>query len=192
MKGHVEKVRKFFRDSPVVSFQSVATLVGDRGYAYVLMNHLLKRGEVKRLTKGYYTSRDDPSLFVFCLKPAYIGLQDAMSFHDLWEQETSPVIVTNRMVRPGVRKVIGHNVLVRRISKRYFFGYEYNMHGGFSLPVSDVEKTFIDMIYFGEIEKSRLGEFRRRIDRGSLKNYLHKYPVSFRRKVLEILEKGQR
>ncbi|MEM3402260.1 MAG: hypothetical protein QW179_03025 [Candidatus Hadarchaeales archaeon] len=187
MKRHVEKVREFFNRSPVVNFQSVATLVGDRRYAYVLMNHLVKRGEVKRLAKGYYTVHDDPSLLVFSLKPAYIGLQDAMSFHNLWEQETLPVIVTSRMVRPGIRSVMGHNVLVRRISKRYFFGYDYYQHGEFLLPVSDVEKTLIDMIYFREMKKDMVKLFRKKVHREKLEKYLEKYGEKFRKKVIEIL-----
>jgi len=192
MKGHVEKVRKFLKSSPVVNSQSISTLVGDGDYAYVLMNHLVKRGEVKRLTKGHYTIHDDPSLFVFCLKPAYLGLQDAMSFHNIWEQETSPVIVTNRMVRSGIRKVMGHNVLVRRISKRYFFGYDYYQHGGFLLPVSDMEKTFIDMVYFGEMRGALSRKFSSRVDRGKLDDYLSKYSAGFKKDVLNFLKKGQR
>ena len=68
------------------------------------MNYLVRQREVKRLTKGYYTVYEDPSLFVHCVKPAYLGLQDAMSFHNLWEQQTIPVVVTCRRVRTGRRK----------------------------------------------------------------------------------------
>ncbi|MCD6248032.1 MAG: hypothetical protein J7J17_01055 [Hadesarchaea archaeon] len=186
----VKKVREFLESTPVANLQSISTLVGDKNYACVVMNHLLKRGEVKRITRGYYTIHDDPSLLVHCLKPAYIGLQDAMSFHNLWEQETSPVIITNRRVRSGIREVMGHNVLVRRISREYFFGYEYYQRGDFSLPVSDVEKTLIDMVYFGEIEKPLVRGFEGRVDRKKLEGYLEKYPASFRNKVLALLSRG--
>jgi len=186
----IKKVREFLESTPVANLQSISTLVGDKNYACVVMNHLLKRGEVKRITRGYYTIHDDPSLLVHCLKPAYIGLQDAMSFHNLWEQETSPVIITNRRVRSGIREVMGHNVLVRRISREYFFGYEYYQCGDFSLPVSDVEKTLIDMVYFGEIEKPPVRGFEGRVDRKKLEGYLEKYPASFRNKVLALLSRG--
>jgi predicted transcriptional regulator of viral defense system len=185
----IKKVREFLKSTPVANLQSISALVGDKNYAYVVMNHLLKRGEIKRITRGYYTVHDDPSLLVYCLKPAYIGLQDAMSFHNLWEQETSPIIITSRKVRCGIRKVMGHNVLVRRISKEYLFGYEHCRHGDFSLPVSDVEKTFIDMAYFGEIERSMVREFEKRIDRKKLEGYLRKYPANFRNKVSALLSR---
>jgi len=188
MNEHLtKKVREFLKNTPVANLQSISMLVGNKNYAYVVMNHLLRRGEVKRITRGYYTVYDDPSLLVYCLKPAYIGLQDAMSFHDLWEQETPPIVITSRMVRCGIRKVMGHNVLVRRISKEYFFGYEYCRYGDFSLPVSDVEKTFIDMVYFGEIEKSLVREFKMKVDHKKLEEYLKRYPINFREKVLALL-----
>ena len=186
----IKKVREYLKRTPVANLQSISTLVGDKNYAYVVMNHLLKRDEVKRLTRGYYTIHDDPSLLVYCLKPAYIGLQDAMSFHNLWEQETSPIIITGRRVRSGIREVMGHNVLVRRISKEYLFGYEHYGYGDFSLPVSDVEKTFIDMVYFGEIEKPLVRGFETRIDRKKLERHLRKYPTNFRDKVLVLLSRG--
>lgn len=185
MKGDlVKKVREFLKNTPVVTLQSVSTLVGNREYAYVVMNHLLKRGEVKRITRGYYTIHDEPSLLVYCLKPAYIGLQDAMSFHNLWEQETSPIIITNRKVRSGIREVMGHNVLVRRISKMHLFGYEHHRYGDFLLPVSDVEKTFIDMVYFREMDKTIARKFKTMVDRKRLDKYLRKYSTNFRKKVL--------
>lgn len=188
MKGrHVKKIREFLKNTPVVNLQSISTLVGDKNYAYVIMNHLLKRGEVKRITRGYYTIHDDPSLLVYCLKPAYLGLQDAMSLHNLWEQETSPIIITNRRVRSGIRRVMEHNVLVRRISKEYFFGYGHYRYGDLLLPVSDVEKTLIDMAYFGEAKKRVVGGFKTRVNRKKLEGYLRKYPPDFRRKVLALL-----
>jgi len=182
--GRIKKVRDFLQSTPVANMRSISALIGDKNYAYVAMNHLLKRGEVRRITRGYYTIHDDPSLLVYCLKPAYIGLQDAMSFHNLWEQETSPIVITSRRVRRGIRKVMGHNVLVRRISNEYFFGYEHHRHGNFSLPVSDVEKTFVDMVYFGEMKKSVVKNFKMRIDHKKLEKYLRRYPINFREKVL--------
>jgi predicted transcriptional regulator of viral defense system len=188
MKGkHVERVREYLRRTPVASMNSISALVPDRNYAHVLMSHLLERGEVRRITTGYYTVYEEPSLLVYCLRPAYIGLQDAMSFHELWEQETNPVVVTARKVRPGVRKVFGQNVVVRRISPEHFFGYDYLASGDFLLPVSDVEKTFIDMVYFREMRRDIADGFRERIDREKLGRYLKKYRVGFRRRVVELL-----
>lgn len=164
-----------------------SALTPTKGHAYILVNHLLKRGEIRRVTRGYYTIHEEPSLLVYCTRPAYIGLQDAMSFHDLWEQGTTPIIITARKVRPGVRRVLGQNVLVRRISAKYFFGYEYHTSGDFLLPVSDVEKTFIDMVYFKEMREDLAERFRKRVNRDKLARYLKEYRSDFRKKVIQVL-----
>ena len=53
--------------------------------------------------------------------------------------------------------------------------------------MSDVEKTFIDMVYFGEIEKPLVRGFETRIDCKKLEEYLRRYPTNFRNKVLALL-----
>ncbi len=189
MKGkYIDRVREYLRKTPIANMNSISALLPNRNYAYVVVDHLLKRGEMWRITRGYYTVHEEPSLLVYCLKPAYLGLQDAMSFHDLWEQETNPIIITARKVRTGVREVLGQNVWVRRISPKYLFGYDYLASGEFLFPVSDVEKTLIDMVYFGEMKEDTVKRFRGKIDRKKMERYLKKYGRRFRGKILEILK----
>ena len=180
---HLDKIRKFFAESPVVDIGSLKRFLGRKqngDYIYTVINNLIKKSEIKIITKGFYTTRDDPTLAVFCFKPSYLGLQDAMSMHNLWEQETIPVIVTTRKVRTGLRKVMGMNVLIRRIDRKYFFGFDYYKSGDFYFPYSDVEKTFIDMVYFGaNLDKEVVKEFMRKIDKKKLKIYLGLYPKKF-------------
>lgn len=183
-----DRIREYAKRTPVFDTKSVVRLVGDADYAYLLLSHLAKRGEIRRLTKGYYTTHEDPSLVVYCLKPAYLGLQDAMSFHNLWEQETVPVVLTIRKIRPGVRRVMGSNVIIRRISRKHFFGYDYLKRGDLLLPVSDIEKTFIDMVYFNEIRKDMLRDFRGRLDKKRMLGYLKKYDKRFASKVLGLMK----
>ncbi len=185
---HMEKVKKLFEKSPVVEYGSVERIVKNKKksseYAKQILGYLLSKGKIKRLTKGYYTSRDNISLSVFAFKPAYLGLQDAMSFYDLWEQETIPVILTSRKVRQGIRKVMGKNILIRRIKKKYLFGYEEHLQEGVALPYSSVEKTFIDMVYFNEnLSEEALKNFKNRIEVKKLEKYLKKYPLEFRKRV---------
>ena len=112
-----------------------------------------------------------------------------MSIHNLWEQETIPVIITANKVRQGIRKILGVNVLIRRIDKRYFFGFEYLKYGNFYLPVSDMEKTFIDLVYFKEnLEKEALKNIKKGIDDEKMRIYLKKYNKKFRERVFRILK----
>lgn len=189
---YLRDIEELFKKSPVVSYNSIARIIEykskKRNYTKRLINYLLKKGTIKSLTKGYYTVSEESPLIVFCFKPSYLGLQDALSFYDLWEQETIPVVITTRNVRQGIREVFGVNVFLRRIDPKYFFGFEYKQDGDFYYPYSDIEKTFIDMIYFKQpLDREVIKNFKKRIDKKKLKSYLRYYPKKFRNSVLKVL-----
>ncbi len=188
---YINDIRRFFKKSPVVDIQSLKKFIKkkNKDYIYLLINNLLKKGEIRKITKGFYSIYDDPSLIVFCFKPSYLGLQNAMSFHNLWEQETNPIVVTTRNLRKGIRKIFDRNVFIRRIDKKYIFGFEYYKDGDFYFPYSDVEKTFIDMIYFRQpLDREVIDTFREKIDKKKLKEYLKRYPEKFKKKVNNALK----
>ncbi|MEK6878005.1 MAG: hypothetical protein AABY22_00275 [Nanoarchaeota archaeon] len=149
-------IMKLFEKSPVVDFASINRIVKYKKktnqYAKQIVRNLIKQGKIQKIGKGVYTFLNESSLAVFSFSPAYLGLQDALSFHNLWEQETIPVIITSNNVRKGIRKIMNSNVLVRRLDKKYMFGYEYYKYPlenrDIYLPYSDIEKTFIDMVYY--------------------------------------------
>ena len=167
-KKHISRIEELFEDSPVVSFNSIQRIINNKKrikqYTKQFIRNQLASGKIKRLAKGYYTKHDNIILSVFCFKPAYLGLQDALSFHNLWEQETIPVILSARKLRPGIRKIMRLNVMIRRINSKYFFGFEYQKDGDFYFPYSDIEKTFIDMIYFKQpLDEEVIDNFKEKI-----------------------------
>ncbi len=190
---HLWKIENLFEKSPVVDFQSIQRIIGKSktsNYAKLLVSNLLKKGKIKRIGKGVYTKHDEISLAVFSFKPAYLGLQSALSRYNLWEQETIPVIITARKVRRGVRSLMGGNILIKNINKKYFFGFEYVKEGDFYLPYSDLEKTFIDLIVFNQkIDDVVLMKLRTEINKDKLLSYLKEYPVKFKKAVLKKYEK---
>ncbi|MDD4877827.1 MAG: hypothetical protein PHO02_02195 [Candidatus Nanoarchaeia archaeon] len=178
---HLPGVEALFSKSPVVRFDSIQKIVSGRKnkkqYAKRLIKNLIAKGKIKKLAKGWYTAKDDTLLSVFCFQPAYFGLQDALSFHGLTEQETIPVIVTTQRVKQGIRQIMGSNVLVRRIKKDYFFGFESNEQSGMYLPYSDIEKTVIDMAYFKEsLSPEAFRDVLRICNLKKIEAYLKKYP----------------
>lgn len=188
---HLPEVDALLEKSPVVSFDSVEKIVAGRKnkkqYAKILIKNLIAKGKMKKLAKGWYTAKDDILLSVFCFQPAYFGLQDALSFHGLTEQETIPVIVTTQRVKQGIRKIMGSNVLVRRIKKDYFFGFESHGQSGMYLPYSDIEKTLIDLIYFKEnLSPETFKGIMKKVNLKKMENYLKKYP-----KKLQKIMKGR-
>ncbi len=188
---HLEKIQHLFEKSPIVDFKSLERIIGktkNSNYAKLLVYNLLKKGKIKKIGKGVYTKHDEISLAVFSFKPAYLGLQSALSHHGIWEQETIPVIITTKRVRRGLRILMGRNVLIRNINKKYFFGSDYVKEGDFYLPYSDLEKTFIDMVVFNQrINGEVLKKIRKRINDKKLLNYLKRYPLKFRKRVAKLI-----
>ncbi|MFH1585136.1 MAG: hypothetical protein ABIB79_00020 [archaeon] len=188
---HLKKIEALLRKSPLVSYSSIQRIVNNKrnsGYTKQLVRNLIIKGKTKRLTNGFYTIHEDPSLIVLSFNESYLGLQDSLSYHNLWDQETIPIIVTSKKIRQGIRKVLGANVLIRRIDKKYFFGFNLKKDGDFYFPYSDIEKTFIDMVYFKEnIPNEAMKEIKNKIDKNKLEVYLKRYPLRFRHKVKRFL-----
>lgn len=187
---HIHKIRQFFKESPVVSIYSLKKFLPkkSRNYLNLMISNMTKKGEIKKITKGFYTIYEEPSLAVFCFQPAYLGLQDALSIHNLWEQEAIPIVITTKKVRTGLKKFFGANAMIRRINNKYFFGFEHVKEGDYYLPVSDIEKTLIDMVYFRQsLEPELLRNILDKINKKKLNSYLKKYPRRFKAKVLRLL-----
>ena len=193
---YIRDIREFFNENPVVDIGSLKRFLQkkEKKYVYLLISNLLKKGEIKKLAKGYYSIYDDPFLIVYCFKPCYLGLQNALSFHNLWEQETNPVVITTNNIRKGLRKVFGKNAVLKRIQGKYMFGFEYYRYPledrDIYIPYSDIEKTFIDMIYFKQpLDEETIEEFREKIVKKKLKEYLSRYPIKFRKRVEKVFSR---
>lgn len=184
---YLEGLREFFAKTPVFSSRDIKAYVSGN-YRHLLVSNLIKGGEIKKVTKGYYTLFDDPIVSVFCFKPAYIGLQEALSVHNVWEQEGATIIVTAKKVKKRIINVFGNNVVLHRIKPKYMFGFEAVRYGKFYVPVSNLEKTFIDLVYFNEIpDKNTLRNMKKRLDAEKIKKYLEQYPEKIKKRVLSFL-----
>lgn len=185
---HLSKIREFLKSTPIFRTRDIELIVKDRNYSNLILHKLAKKKEIKRVVKGWYSLHEDPTVSVFCFRPAYIGLQEALSIHEIWEQETNTIVVTTRKVRVGIRNVLGSSLVLHRISQKYFFGFDILKYGEFFIPVSDAEKTLIDLVYFNETPgKDVLQEMKKRVDKRKLKAYLARYPPKFRKKVQGII-----
>jgi len=137
---HIAKIRDFIKRTPIFSSKDIERITKNKNYAHLILNKLTNRWEVFRFIKGFCTSFNDPTFSVFWFKPSYIGLYDALSLRNLWEQETNTIIITNKRVRSGIRKILDSNVIIKRIKPKYFFGLDYVKYDNFYIPVSDTEK----------------------------------------------------
>jgi len=177
-----------FRASDVRAFFSRQRL--STSYCNLMLYNLVKTGELFRIARGTYTFREDAEAVGFAFQPFYYGLQDALSLRGLWEQETTPVVITPRRVRAGLRSFMGSNYTVRRISRAMFFGFEMVKISGLWVPISDAEKTLIDLVYFRQpISKEALGEIKRRMRKEVMEGYLRRVPSYLRKKVRAVLSR---
>lgn len=188
---YMNQILELFEKSPIVEFSSIERVVGTEkrkknNYAKLLVSNLIKKGTIKKVAKGKYTKYDDTGLAVLCFRPAYNGLQSALSFYGIWEQETIPIIITSKKVRTGIRKIMDGNILIRKIDSKFMFGFDYAKDGNFYLPYSDIEKTFIDMTVFKEkMSEEVLQRFREKIDKNKLKQYLKSYSKRMQKKAID-------
>jgi predicted transcriptional regulator of viral defense system len=189
---YLAMIREQFANTPVFSVRDLLVFLQKKGisrkYARLLLHNLEKKGEIERINKGIYSFKKDLMVAGFAFSPFYYGLQEALSLRNLWEQETNPIIITTKKARPGTRQIMESNILVRRISKKMFFGYEMQKYYDYWIPVSDMEKTLIDFAYFKEqLDKIALQEIKQKIDKKKLEEYLKLCPKQTRKKVEKLL-----
>lgn len=190
---YLSEVRERFNRAPAFTITDLRVFLGrkgiGKGYLHLLVHNLLAKGELKRISRGAYTFRDESQVVGFGFRPFYYGLQEALSLRNMWEQETNPVVITPRKVRSGVRSFDGANYVIRRISRSMFFGFEMAKYADFWIPVSDVEKTLIDFVYFRQQPGTEAAaELKKRTDRKKLDGYLKRCPKWVQLRVRKIIE----
>ncbi len=191
---YVKYVREHFSNPgfPVIKLYELKTALKAKGikdtYLKRMINHLIKRGELKRITKGAYTLQKDITTVGFAYQPFYYGLENALTIRKMWEQATNPIIITTKKARPGLRKIGSQNYTIHRIKKNLFFGYELVRYLDFWIPVSDPEKTIIDFAHFNHhLRKDVAKKLKKQVEMKKLAKYLEKYPLKTRTKTLKIL-----
>jgi predicted transcriptional regulator of viral defense system len=192
---YTARIRKEFSKSnkPVFSSSELSSFGIGPKYKKRLLHLMLARGEIKRITRGEYTFHNDLDAVGFAFRPFYYGLEDALSIMKISDQGTNPIVITLKNVRQGVRDFYGRNYVVKRIPKEFFFGYVLVRHGSFFIPVSDLEKTIIDMVYFKQYIRDELWPgILKEIDMKRLNGYLKKYAPGFRKNVLELVRSHRR
>jgi hypothetical protein len=190
---YLKEFRSYFKSKPAFTAREAKLFFLNRkdssDYYKLVIHNMLSRKEIFRITKGTYTFQGEAQMVGFGFVPFYYGLEDALSLRNLWEQETNSVVITPRKVRAGMRKFEGRNFVVRRIDRKMFFGYTFVAYGDFYIPVSDIEKTFIDFVYYkinlpSELMFTILSKSSKRI----MRQYLGEIPEWLSKQVNKILE----
>jgi predicted transcriptional regulator of viral defense system len=193
MKYMDSVVNIFDRDAyPVFSINDVKTVLKQKqigtGYLHLMLHNMLLKKRIARITRGMYTFHDDAVVAGFAFAPFYYGLESALWLIGISGQGTNYVVMTSRNVRTGTRSFKGRNYRINRVKGNQMFGYGLLKYGKFWIPVSDLEKTIIDMLYFNNhIDEELWPDILRRLEMKKLKEYLKGYKPEFRNRVLELV-----
>jgi predicted transcriptional regulator of viral defense system len=168
-----------FKRTPIFSFNDVKIFLEHHGstnnYPKIFIKRMIKSGRVYIIAKGFYTLYKDIEVVGFSFYPFYYGLGFALTKHRLWKQQANPYILTIKNVRRGVRQAFGSNFVVSKISSAMFFGYHYVQGSNFYYPISDIEKTLIDCIYYRfNLEDYVYSNIFKSLDNKKIDKYLKK------------------
>lgn len=194
MTKYLNIIRNTFNnyDYPVFTITDIRVLLSNTqispGYLKILINNLLKTKEITKVTKGAYTFHKDSAVVGFAFRPFYYGMEDALSYRNLWTQATNPIVMTTNGAREGLRKLGNSNYIVKRVKPEFFFGFNFIRHYDMWIPVSDSEKTLIDLLYYRHgVRRDALEPLLNTVDKDKLEEYLKAYSRNFRKKILTYL-----
>ena len=109
---------------------------------------------------------------------------------DLVDDQVVMEVMTTRIVRRSRIKAFNDIELVlHHIPERLYFGFDQVHYAGSIVPVSDPEKTIIDLLYYriGISRQDYLGLIKA-IDRKRLVNYLKEYDSRFSSRVIRFFD----
>lgn len=186
-------------DYPVFTFRDAKLALERKGitgsYLRLMLHKHYASGRIKRITKGVYTFHDDAIVVGFAFQPFYYGLESALSILGVSTQASNNIVMTTRNVRAGIRSFQGRNYRIIRIESRLLFGFSTIKVGDFWVPISDLEKTVIDMLYFKvPIREELYPEISKKLDKRKFEEYLKRFDKSFsasaKKKIMQIKQQG--
>ena len=190
----MKQLTENFSKKPAILIDEVKLFLDRRnaseGYYKLLIHNLLKSNRIYKITRGAYTFHDEVQYSGFAFHPFYYGLEDALTLRGLWEQETNPVVITPRKVRNGVRQFDSRNYVVRNIKRNMFFDYSLLQYGQFYIPVSEIEKTLIDLVYFDiRVPDETLVNVIKKLNRDIFNTYLIEIPENLSKRLRKVVSK---
>lgn len=183
----------YFKSWKVFTFRDVKILFGNQlndNAIKQLIHRNIKNKILYKITTGIYTYSDNVMVYGFAFGDFYYGLGFALDYYDMISQVMSPVIITTSKVRPGRRCINDKPIVIYRIKEDMFFGYTFKKINGIEVPISDLEKTLIDTVYYNfKLEQYVYGIIQQRLNYAKLNEYLKMCPKWLQKRVMKVLNK---
>ncbi|AGO61853.1 type IV toxin-antitoxin system AbiEi family antitoxin domain-containing protein [Ferroplasma acidarmanus] len=147
-------------------------LGADEFYIRLMLHYLVESGSLYSIGKDAYTFHRNEAAIGFKFRPFDYGLQYALIIRKIWTQQSVPAIVTTGKANPGAREIMDTRVILHRIDRAKFFGFEYVNYGEVFVPVSDLEKTLLDFNYYHiKLSNETRESIRKKIDKVKFLEY---------------------
>ena len=180
----VNEIKNHFSDYPVFTYRDLRLYFsGKRGIKPSnltrILSYMKSNDCLYALKKGVYTFKKNDMVSGFAYAPFYYGLLSALTLRELWTQNSRPEIMTIKKVRSNRTPIFDDPkdvIFVHHIPTRYFFGFDVITYGAMKLPVSNPEKTLIDLFYYKvKLPIQNYDGLLRSIDVKKINKYLKAY-----------------
>jgi predicted transcriptional regulator of viral defense system len=192
----VKEIAEHFASYPAFTYRDVklyltSNRIGTRGLPR-LISYMKSKGTIHTIRKGAYTLSNNVMVSGFAYSPFYYGLLSALTIRELWTQNSRPDIMTVKKVRNSRLYAFGGKediIFAHHIPMRYFFGYDIVDYGKLKVPVSDPEKTLIDLFYYKvRLAIQNYSGLLRAVNRKKLREYLKAYDERTAKRVLDFVK----
>jgi predicted transcriptional regulator of viral defense system len=193
----VKEITRHFGDYPVFTHRDVKLYlegkrISTRGLSR-LISYMKSNGTLYTIKNGAYTLSRDVMNAGFAYSPFYYGLLSALTARELWTQNSRPEIITLRKVRSSKVNIFGNKddiIFVHHVPVKYFFGFDIINYGRLKIPVSDPEKTLIDLFYYKvKLPIQNYSGLLMAINRKKLMEYLKRYDKRTATSVLKFIKR---
>jgi predicted transcriptional regulator of viral defense system len=161
----------------------------------VTLSRMAKKHRIYKVTKGVFSLQKRDEFAGFAFTPFYYGGLAALMIGDLIDDQVKMEVMTTRPVKRSLLEIYGGSsrIVLHHIPKKYYFGFEDVRYGDIIVPISDPEKTLIDLFYY----KSRMSiqdyaELLKAVKLRKLRDYLKVYDNHTKTTVLNFVKKYKR
>jgi len=160
---------------PVFRLADLTQIIQNKDYAKKFLQKMVKRGEIKKIKRDFYTLHEDPFLVsAFLSKPCYISTVSALYYHHLITQIPNEIFCFTTK-RTGSVDFISK---INFFHTKYFFGFKPERCKDFVIPIATPEKAIIDSMHivpfsvfeeaFDEIEINTMVYYLKKIKKSSI------------------------
>lgn len=158
----------------------------------VTLSRMVKTGKLYRVTKGVFSLYKRAEFAGFAFTPFYYGGLAALMIMDLIDDQVKMEVMTTKIVKRSFIEVFSgeSRIVLHHLPRKYYFGFRGMNYGGVKVPVSDPEKTLIDLFYYKErLSIQDYAEILKTVQVRKLKDYLKVYDMHTKKAVLNFVDR---